>query len=489
VTCGLFATIKELSGVLFGPMIRLRLRLALLGLFIVGLAVSAVAQNAPLAPTPPMGWNSYDAFGGLVNEDEFRNNAKFVADKLAKYGYNYVVVDYYWYFDQASQQAPGGITNEQNVTSPAMDEYGRLLPAVERFPSAANGRGFKPLADYVHGLGLKFGLHIMRGIPRAAVAKNLPVLGTNVHAADVANQNNKCAWSAAMFGVDTTKPGGQAYYDSIVKLYADWGVDFIKADDMSAADPKATGGLDYHGDEIEALRKAIDKTGRAIVLSLSPGPTPLAQTENVARFAQMWRISDDIWDDWKLIAPQFERCRQWAQYSKPGNWPDADMLPLGLLRVKGFEGQRTTRLTPDEQTTLMTLWSIFRSPLMVGADLWSADPFTVSLLTNEEVLAVDQQSSGNHELSHAGSRIVWVADAADGRSKYVALFNVGEASTLNVGVSFAQIGIAGRAMVRDLWQKADVGVFSGAFQAAVPRHGAKLLRITPAPEPAAPPQT
>ncbi len=258
--------------------------------------VSRAAAPADLAPTPPMGWNSYDCYGGDVNEQQVRANADYLAKHLARYGWKYVVVDYYWYY-------PGG----EAKGTPVMDRYGRLLPALNRFPSAAGGRGFKPLADYVHSLGLKFGIHIMRGIPQAAVKENLPILGTHQHAQDVANPLNSCWWSGAMDGVDVSKPAGQAYYNSLAQLYAQWGVDFIKADDMSYA--RDAFGEVYHAPEIEALRRAMNRTGRPMVLSLSPGPTPLCEAANARRYSQMWRISADMWDSWQEVKEQFGYCR------------------------------------------------------------------------------------------------------------------------------------------------------------------------------------
>jgi alpha-galactosidase len=420
--------------------------------------------SAALAPTPPMGWNSYDSYGGDVNEQQMKANARYLADHLAIYGWKYVVVDYYWYY-------PSG----QVKGDPVMDEYGRLLPATNRFPSAADGQGFKPLADYVHSLGLKFGIHIMRGIPRAAVKQNLPVFGTNAHAQDIVNVLNTCSWSDAMYGVDVSKPAGKAYYDSLAKLYAQWGVDFIKADDMSrASDPY---GEVYHGPEIAALRSAMNRSGRPMVLSLSPGPTPLCDAEHVEKNSQMWRISNDMWDNWPELRNQFGYCRLWASHIGPSHWPDADMLPLGLLRLRGFkDGPRLSRLTHDEQITLMTLWSIFRSPLMMGGDLPTLDSFTLSLLTNQEVLAVDQHSSGNHLLFTHGDQIAWFADVPGTKQKYVALFNLGE-SPEEVAVTWRQLGIAGKLPVRDLWKKENLGSFDTQFSARIDPHGAGLYRI------------
>jgi alpha-galactosidase len=424
-------------------------------------------SHSLLAPTPPMGWNSYDCYGGDVTEEEVKANARYLASHLARYGWKYVVVDYYWYY-------PSGNVNGR----PAMDAYGRLLPALNRFPSAANGSGFKPLADYVHHLGLKFGIHIMRGIPRAAVAENLPIFGTAEHAQDVANPLNDCLWSKAMYGVDVSKPGGQAYYNSLARLYAQWGVDFIKADDMSwAEDPY---GETYHAPEIEALRAAMNRTGRPMVLSLSPGPTPYCEQANAGRYSKMWRISNDMWDNWPELRNQFGYCRLWASAAGPNHWPDADMLPLGRLRIRGFQDQpRWSRLTHDEQRTMMTLWSIFRSPLMIGADLPSLDSFTLSLLANPEALAVDQHSIGNHLLFVHGQQIVWVASVPQSRSRYFALFNLDDQQAEEVRVSWNQLEMAGRCRVRDLWQRKDLGYFNVRFEASIPPHGAGLYRIDP----------
>jgi hypothetical protein len=289
------------------------------------LAYSAIALAQAPSPTPPMGWNSWDSYGTTVTEAQVKANADAMARDLKSHGWHYIVVDIQWYEPNAQghDYAPGATL--------AMDEYGRLLPAVNRFPSSANGQGFKTLADYVHSKGLKFGIHIMRGIPRQAVEQNLPIKGTPYHAADVADKDNHCRWNPDMWGVDTTKPGAQAYYDSIAELYASWGVDFIKADDM--------GSHLYQPAEIRALALAIRKTGRAMVLSISPGPAPLSEAEFFNKYAQMWRISDDFWDDWKLLKKQFDYTRDWAEYvGKNDTWPDADMLPLGKLRVTAKEG-------------------------------------------------------------------------------------------------------------------------------------------------------
>lgn len=396
-----------------------------------------------------MGWNSWDSYGTTVREQQVKANADWMAEHLAKYGWKYVVVDIQWYEPNAQghDYAPGAAL--------IMDEYGRLLPAVNRFPSSANSAGFKPLADYVHGKGLKFGIHIMRGIPRQAVERNLPIKGTPYHAADVADKDNPCRWNPDMWGVDTTKPGGQAYYDSIAELYASWGVDFIKADDM--------GSHLYQPAEMKALRQAMRKTGRPMVLSISPGPAPVSEAEFFEKYVQMWRISDDFWDDWKLLRRQFDYTRDWAPFvGKNETWPDADMLPLGKLRVTAKEGGGTpTKFTPDEQQTVMTLWSIFRSPLIFGGDLPSNDAATTALITNEEVLQVDQNSHGGHEVLERGNIRAWVADGAKAGERYVAVFNLGEAEE-NVSLRWPELGIDAQSVqVRDLWQHRTLGATDG----------------------------
>ncbi len=426
---------------------------------------------AGLAPTPPMGWNSYDAYCGGVTEQQVRANADYMAGHMLNLGWQYVVIDYYWYF---SQTFPN---RDQEKWEYNMDEYGRLIPAPNRFPSSLNGQGFKPLADYIHSKGMKFGIHIMRGIPRAAVAKNLPILGTSAHAKDIVDEANPCPWSTAMYGVDATKPAGQTYYDSIVALYAKWGVDYIKADDMSWAANLAPD--HYHAPEIAALHRAIMKSGRPIVLSLSPGPTPVDEVVHLRENANLWRISGDFWDNWKSLKEQFALCRAWAPYIEANHWPDADMLPLGNVRVSGYiDPERVSRFTPAEIRTHLSLWMIFRSPLMMGGELTTLDAATLAELTNTEVLAVDQHSSHNRELFTRDDQVAWAADSPAG-DKYLAVFNLNDDASAEVSVTWKDLGLSGKCAVRDLWEKRDVGVFDNTFAPSIEPHGAGLFRVSP----------
>ena len=425
---------------------------------------NGVAQRL-LAPTPPMGWNSWDAYGPAIREGEVKANADAMASRLKAYGWQYLVVDIEWY--QPDAHAHGYIARGK-VT---MDAYGRFVPSPNRFPSAANGNGFKGLADYVHGQGLKFGIHIMRGIPREAVDRNLPIEGSRYHAADIADTVNVCHWAGMedTYGVDMSKPGAQAYYDSIARLYASWGVDYVKADDMTRP---------IHEAEIHALRTALNKTGRPIVLSLSPGPAPVDPYQQLKADAQLWRISNDFWDRWKDIRAQFDLMKQWQGMVHANGFPDADMLPLGHIGIRAERGEdRKSLLTQDEQHTLMSLWSIFRSPLMMGGDLPTSDAFTYELLTDHEVLDVDQHSDHGREAYRDANIIVWTADDPKTGAKYVGVFNVGEAMQ-KVELPWAKIGLAwGDPAVRDLWRHEEEGRMT-SLKISLRPHASVLYKIS-----------
>lgn len=430
------------------------------------------------APTPPMGWNSWDCYGASVTEEEVKGNADYMASHLKPYGWEYVVVDIQWY-------EPGAYSSQYRPFVPLeMDPYSRLVPAANRFPSAASGQGFKPLADYVHGLGLKFGIHIMRGIPRQAVHAATPLLGTSATARDIAHPNSICPWNTDMYGVDASKEGAQHYYDSLFAMYAQWGVDYVKVDDIAAS--RLYGA---HVDEIALIRKAIDGCGRPMVLSLSPGPAPLEHAEALAAGANLWRMTDDYWDQWSYLYDMFERCSKWAPHVAPGRWPDCDMLPLGHIGIRSVDGggaDRRTRFTPDEQTTMMTLWSLFRSPLMFGGELRDNDEATLALLTNEEVLNMHRNGFGAREVSRRDDLIVWTAacgadegqgEAPEEGALYVALFNASEQEA-EVSVTLSELGLPDTVQLRDLWSRTDLGSVTGDIRAVLPAHASRLLKVS-----------
>jgi hypothetical protein len=398
-----------------------------------------------------MGWNSWDSYGRTLNEESIKANALWMARNLKRYGWQYVVVDEGWYLANLNAN------DDRNVRF-EMDSYGRYVPVPARFPSARATKTFRPLADYLHSLGLKFGLHIIRGIPREAVARNLPIAGSKYSAKEAAEVSDVCPWNAYNYGLNPERPAAQAYYDSLAQQYAEWNVDFIKIDCISDHP--------YKGDEIRMFSEAIAKSGRKMVLSLSPGPTAIDKREEVSKYSQMWRISDDVWDVWysdknfpQGIKNQFVKAALWAGVAKPGHWPDADMLPVGSLRpAAGWGEPRETRLTHDEQRTMLTLWSIFRSPLIMGGNLTQADAWTKSLLTNSEVIAVDQHSLDNKPVITTDDLVVWIAKPEKRKGFYVAIFNVSDQpKTLNY--SFKDLGLSSSSYrMRDLWEHQELGV-------------------------------
>jgi len=448
---------------------------ALLPLYAQDSERSSSLQSKPaprLAATPPMGWNSWDSYGLTISESEYKANAEWMASHLKRFGWQYAVIDEGWY-----------LQNPESGGKPAwqftLDKEGRFIPAPNRFPTAANGAGFKPVADFVHSLGLKFGIHIIRGIPREAVAQNLAIAGTSFHAADAADTSDTCTWNPDTYGVKDNV-AGQAYYDSLAKLCASWELDFIKVDCMSSHPYKAS--------EIHMLSAGLKKSGRPIVLSLSPGPTSLAVADDVRRYAQMWRISDDFWDYWapspdqawvQTLRGQFATAVGWAPYIGPGHWPDADMLPIGYIGPRpGLGSARPTRFTQDEQRTLLTFWSIMRSPLIIGGSLPQNDDWTTSLLTNPEVIDVDQHSMGNRPLLTTNGTVVWSARPEDGKGHYLAVFNRAEAAQ-DIALDWNEVGLAlhKQYKLRDLWEHKDLGSAT-SLKVSLQPHACALYRVS-----------
>jgi alpha-galactosidase len=424
-----------------------------------------MTQEPSFPSRPPMGWNSWDCYGASVTEAEVLGNADYMAEHLLAFGWEYVVVDIQWY-------EPGANSSLYRPFVPLeTDAYSRLTPAVNRFSSAANGVGFKALADAVHARGLKFGIHIMRGIPRQAVHANTPILGTPVTARDIAYPNSICPWNTDMYGVDPNKPGAQEYYDSLFALYAEWGVDLVKVDDISASRL-----YHIHTGEISMLRQSLDRCGRPMVLSLSPGPAPLEYGEFLSTNANMWRLTDDFWDQWPPLEEMFERCHEWTPYQGSGHWPDPDMLPLGhlgLRSVDGGAGDRMTRFTRDEQRTLMTLWCMSKAPLMFGGELRDNDPFTLSLITNHRVLEIQQCSSENRQVRREGNEVVWSARSRED-TPLLALFNLGE-TPLDVNVTAELLGASLPDSMLNLWTDVRATRDGEKIGLTVPAHGVALL--------------
>ncbi len=443
-----------------------------------------INNSVNVAETPPMGWNSFDAYDCRINEEQYRSIVDFMADNLLDYGWEYAVIDYIWWHPEPGNwdtprrkghpnlryKSPGEPLFPEYTT---LDEYGRLIPAVERFPSSANGKGFKPLADYVHSQGMKFGIHIMRGVHRYAVNQDLPIKGTGYTMKDIAEPWDTCGWCNHMWGVDPTKPGAQEYYNSLFEMYAEWGVDFIKADDTMFPP--------YHEGEIAMMRKAIENCGRPMVLSLSCGEAPLGKAEHLKANANMWRISADYWDTWDRLEHNFDLLNVWSPHAAPGMWPDADMIPIGKLSLddRPHGPERMTQFTIDEQQTMMSLWFIAQSPLMLGNDMLDVDEFTLSLITNPEVLAINQNGSDAHQIFVRNGQRVWISTDKETGDRFVGLFNLNDKET-EVTFDLEWDYMRDTYKVRDLWERKDIGIVDKKLKAKLPAHGSALFRLSKA---------
>ncbi|GEL10987.1 Alpha galactosidase A [Flavobacterium glycines] len=441
----------------------------------LGVVLVSVASNAQKtafkkdefkqwAQTPPMGWNSWDCYGSTVEEHEVKANADYMVKNLKKSGWEYIVVDIRWFVEN---DKAGGYN--QKDPRYVMDKYGRYLPALNRFPSAKDGQGFKPLADYIHSKGLKFGIHIMRGIPKKAVEEKLPIKGANGITADqIYTTELQCEWLKDNYTILADKPGAQEYYDSLFELYAQWGVDFIKIDDLSRP---------YHEGEINLIRKAIDKCGRKIVLSTSPGETPISAAAHVGSHANMWRMVDDVWDTWPHITHLMDVAQKWYPHIAPGTWPDCDMIPLGRISLRGERGKdRMSRLTKDEQYTLMTFFNIFKSPLFFGGDMPSNDPFTLSLLTNAEVLKMHREGTNVKQLFQKDGKVAVTSKNPKDGSIYLALFNISDKFSEKVAVRLADLGIK-NAEVTNMWTGEKLGAVKDEVTVTLNAHASVLYKL------------
>jgi alpha-galactosidase len=432
------------------------------------------------AETPPMGWNSYNSYGAAVAEKEVKANADYMDRILKPFGWEYIVVDYCWSYPHppgSTQNNPPQFRLKKDgayVPWLGMDEYGRLYPDLRKFPSSKDGSGFKPLADYVHSLGLKFGIHVMRGIPRQAVWAKSPVKGTNGITADmIADTTSLCPWLNQMYGVNMKAPGAQEYYNSIADLYASWGVDYIKIDDIDLNEK-----YPYRGEEAEAMHKGIMQCGRPIVLSLSLN-MKIENKDHIKSISNLWRISKDFWDEWESLKGQFELSEKWTPAREPGNWPDADMLQLGWISRRGPEGpERECRFTEDEQMTHMFLWCIAQSPLMMGGDMPDNSKFVERLMTNGEVLAANQKAENPRQLYRENGQVVWCSNIPGSKDMYMAIFNLND-ELVEIPVAFSLMGLSEKCKVRDLWDQKDLGSYTAKLNEKVNPHGARIFKISP----------
>jgi alpha-galactosidase len=444
-------------------------------LFLIsGFFVSVSAVKAP-ALHPPMGWNSYNCYGYAVTEKQFMQNVHYMADNLKKYGWEYCIVDFIWWIPQNGVY---GNNQSGKWDFGNMDNNGRFWPDTSRFPSAKGGKGFKALSDSVHNLGLKFGIHVMRGIPRGSLKKNCTILNSTYTCTQAADQSSTCAWMDWMYGINMTNPAGQAYLNSILSLYDSWGVDFIKVDDLSSP---------YHSSEVVGYANAIASVSREIVLSTSPGPTPVNQASHIMQYANMWRLVNDLWDTWAQLTDSYRVAESWRNtlvngkiIAGPGHWPDVDMLPFGHLALYGPVGNPRYSLssfTKGEHRLLMSLWCINNQPLMYGGNMPdnNNNPFYDSLIMNKEAIYINQNGiNGKVFKSYSTNTPIWVStDPVDTTVKFLLLGNI-SSSASNVSVQLSSIGINKAVPVWDVWAGVDLGTSTTTFSRSIPSHDAGL---------------
>ncbi|CAN0929332.1 unnamed protein product [Linum grandiflorum] len=454
--------------------------------------LKATADDHGGAILPPRGWNSYDSFCWTISEQEFLQSAAVVSQRLLPHGYEYVVVDFLWY----RKLEPGASTNSRGFD--VIDEWGRVVPDPGRWPSSEGGEGFSKVAEMVHSMGLKFGIHIMRGISVQAYDANSPILDISKGAAyeedgrkwtarDIGIKEKVCGWMPEGFmSVNTSLGAAKAFLTSIHHQYAaEWNVDFIKHDCVF--------GDDLSLDEITFVSQILKQADHPVTYSLSPGTsvTP-SMAKQISGLANMYRITADDWDSWRDVSSHFNVTRDFADAEMIGgsglqgkSWPDLDMLPLGWLTDpdSNVGPHRQSWLTPDEQRTQMTLWSMAKSPLMFGGDVRKLDNATFDIITHPVLLEIDHFSSNNSEFPlAAGGFRSWIATGRAGEI-YLAFFNLNSTEkNAKVSVKVSEIAArvsrgrkVGSCEGREVWSGKDMGVMNESVSMAVDVHGCALF--------------
>jgi alpha-galactosidase len=415
------------------------------------------AENNGLAKTPFMGWSTWSYVGKDPTEANIEAQARVEASKLKAYGYNYVLLDDWYYLNPAT----------------TVDQYGRWVIDTSKFP-----HGIAAVANYVHSLGLKFGFYLTPGIPVAAVNKNTPIEGTSYHAKDIADTSKheinynfgngpsggNGTKNTVMYYINYSKPGAQAYINSWADQLASWGVDFLKIDGVGSFDIP----------DVQAWSTALKQSGRPILFNLS-NELNVNYGSTWRADANAWRIDGDVecyncgskLTSWAHVVGRFTDAPKWVKYAGPGGWNDLDALQISDGALNG--------ITNDERQTYMTLWSIESAPLYAGDDLIHMDSYGLSLLTNKEVIAVDQAGHPAHPVSQASNQQVWFSNNGNG-TYTVALFNLGS-SKATVTVNWSSLGISGSRSVRDLWSHSNLGNFNGSFSATLNSHASRLLTV------------
>jgi alpha-galactosidase len=379
---------------------------------------------------PPLGWNSYSSFlgdgtkFGSANEWTLIENLEVFADKLKPFGYEYFVLDCRWF----SPTADGSETR--------LDKYGRSLPSEYRFPN-----GLQPIIDRAHKLGVKFGIHLVRGIPKRAVELNLPIKETSYTAKDIITIEIPHRWKGLMASVDMDKPGSQEYYNSVVDLLAEWEVDFLKYDE-----------IEHFPKDIEAVGKAVGQCKRDMVLSISPGDlTDIKLMDLYKRNSNILRITGDVWDRRDDLEKVFVRWEEFQNFGGDGFWMDFDLIPFGHLLIPypnlrgvnpeymGYE--RMDNFTPEQKQSFMAQRALGASPLFMGGNLPTTDDLSFQMLTNKGMLECNQNGVTGKLTSRQDNIDVWKTVMKDDPSiGWIGIFNRSTESS-NVDLSGLDLGL------------------------------------------------
>ncbi len=413
-------------------------------------------------PRPIRGWNSFDCFGAVADERALLDNLSVFIDRLLPHGYDVFTLDIGWYRRyrrKAGERFPR--VDADALLGHEIDGYGRYVPAPDAFPNGLGG-----IISKCHEHGIKFGIHLMRGVPRLAVERRLPVLGTNVTAADIADTDDTCAWCGDNFGVDMSRPGAQAYYDSVLRLLAEWQVDYVKVDDIVP-----------YPREIEAVADAIDRCGRPMTLSLSPGNCNRVVDLPAYRRADALRITADIWDRRDDLMKGLDAMSTWGGAGEDDVAIDLDMIPFGELSswrepdddvketkplLYGVGGRRQSRFTRAQKQSFLTQRALVGSPLLMGGNLAATPDEDFTLLTHPHLLECQAHARNVRPIKLVGDWRGFIADDSRGDRCWLAAFDTsGKGGSFKLPERLHRPGCA--ETVQDIWNNEAVEPDGVAF--------------------------
>jgi len=421
---------------------------------------------------PIRGWNSWDSYCASLDQTAALANARVMAKKLLPYGYDYFCVDGGW----MGEHGP----NANGNTGLHIDSFGRCLPSRSHFPD-----GLKALAASVHALGLKFGLHLMRGVPRIVVERNLPVLGTSVFARDIADLRSTCSWSTMCYGVNVFVPQGQTYYDGVIDLIASWNVDLLKVDDIVP-----------HPPEIAAIAKAIARQQRDIRLCLSPGNVLEYGKLGAYEAACTVRLTPDAWDRRADLERAFDALRDFtvavaARGIVTHLRPDLDMLPFGQLMIPypapttplgpdqrpPYEGYaRQSLLNLDQKRSYITLRALAGSPLLMGGALVDLTDQDLRLLTQPDLIACHDNGVVAERFEKQPPMEIWRVSSKTAPVTWVGVFNRSTTHS-EFKLSLRHLGLQTPGPVYDIWNERPLEWIDSHIVVRLPADAVAFLRV------------